>query len=235
MTQLAKISEPRLPTNVENLDVLIDKIRNIDDNLQDFQKSLYIASYLQQIYELIPRDTINLCRNLMNKGIGFKTDRKDYDDDTIRDCMVQAMIHGFRVHGNEFNILGGNFYATKEGLERVVKTYPTLKGEPEIEIRGSTRSKETRNWRFVFNYHFEYKSGKKDTGQLSFIVRGTAGKSNYEVPYEAVEGKALRKCYKALYNRLNRNFSIKDTDDIEIEEVKEEKSKLEQLASSKKE
>ena len=138
-------SEPKLPTNVKDLNFYVDKIRNIDTSIDDFEKSLYISSYLKNIYDLIPKETISLCRNLMNKGIGFKTDRKDYDDDTLRDCIVQAIIHKFRVHGNEFNILGGNFYPTREGLERVVKTYPSLKKEPEIEIRGATQSKETKN------------------------------------------------------------------------------------------
>ena len=235
MTNALVKSDPKLPTNVEDLDILIDKIRNIDDNLRDFQKSLYIASYLEQIHSLIPAETIKLCRNLMNKGIGFKTDRKDYDDNTLRDCIVQAMIHKFRVHGNEFNILGGNFYATKEGLERVVNTYPTLKSEPEIEIRGATQSKESKNWKFVFSYKLEFKDGTEENGQKTLIISGTTGKNNYETPYASVEGKATRKLLNYLYNKLNRNFALKDTDDLSDSDFEPEKkkSKVSQLVESK--
>lgn len=66
---------------------------------------------------------------LQGTKLGFRTDmdaKGGYDWETVRDISIEAMMRGFHPIGNEFNIIGGNFYATQEGLDRKVHEYPGL-------------------------------------------------------------------------------------------------------------
>ncbi len=66
---------------------------------------------------------------LQGSALGFITDRdKDggYPIATVRDVMIEAMIHGLRPVGNELNIIAGRFYAAQNGFARIVSEYPGL-------------------------------------------------------------------------------------------------------------
>lgn len=70
---------------------------------------------------------------LMNKKIGFLTDRdpnrpsKDgktvipYSRDVVRDCIIDAAFIGLLPTGNQFNIITGTMYPTKEGYTALLK------------------------------------------------------------------------------------------------------------------
>ena len=70
----------------------------------------------------------------MNTETGFLTDRgharaKDktpYDDDTLCNAAVEALLHGVNWDGNEFNIIAGRCYLTQNGYRRKVKETPGL-------------------------------------------------------------------------------------------------------------
>lgn len=239
-TDIVKKSKPftDLKSKTKEITSLVEKLQNIDSNLEQFEISMHIAYYLKQIKDRIPSEMMNLFKNLMNTGIGFKTDKDYYSDEIIKDCMIQAMMHGLRLYGNEFNILAGNFYATKEGLERVIKTYPSLSKEPIIELRSLVQDPKSKNWKFSFKYELCYKNGTTSSNEYSCIIRGLKQGKNgtYPIAYEAVEGKAYRKCYKEIYNKLNRNFRIKDSDDVDdlkiIQEDTNSESKLKKLVET---
>lgn len=79
---------------------------------------------------------------LQGTKLGFRTDAdKDggYPWPIVRNIAIEAMLRGFRPIGNEFNIIGGNFYATQEGLDRKVSEYPGL---TNLELRPSNYTHE---------------------------------------------------------------------------------------------
>lgn len=64
---------------------------------------------------------------LQGTALGFLTDKdKDggYGLNVVRDCAIEAMLRGFNIVGNEFNIIAGRFYGTRAGFERAVAEYP---------------------------------------------------------------------------------------------------------------
>lgn len=82
-------------------------------------------------------------KQLMDTPLGFKTDRKPgakkynkttnqmepvppYHDNTLKECFVVALLGGATIDGNEFNILVGQTYFTKEFMQRKVLTWPGL-------------------------------------------------------------------------------------------------------------
>lgn len=70
---------------------------------------------------------------LMGRPLGFRTDRdlkpanERYSIGEVRECAIVALLSGFEVYGNEWNIIGGNFYAAKNGLERKVRKWEGIK------------------------------------------------------------------------------------------------------------
>lgn len=77
---------------------------------------------------------------LQGSKLGFKTDQDregGYPPAIVKDCVVEAVIHGLPIIGNCFNIIAGNFYMTKEGVLYKLNhveglTYEIDPGFPEI-------------------------------------------------------------------------------------------------------
>lgn len=47
-----------------------------------------------------------------------------YPEPVVRDVLIEAVVRGFRLCGNEFCIINGQFYAARNGLRRRVMTWP---------------------------------------------------------------------------------------------------------------
>jgi len=66
---------------------------------------------------------------LQGSALGFLTDKDSangYPAIVVRECLIEAMIHGLRPVGNEFNIIAGRTYAAQAGYRRLVSEYPGL-------------------------------------------------------------------------------------------------------------
>lgn len=246
-TKLLKVKQ-----SSEHIDSLLKDLKSLSSNMQEFEKSLYYAHYLIEIKKSFTDDVMELIRSLMNTNIGFKTDRNPlmsrgvtpYNDEVIINCAVQAMMHGLRIHGNEFNIIGGNFYVTKEGLERIVPSNPNLEEELNTSIESAAPNEKSGNWLIVYQYSYKLKSRAKVNKSLKVIVKGRLKNSKdsekeFEIPLDAVLGKAKRKLLKHIYNEMNNSLDsnfmrLEDTDDAEeigLESEKTEKVKISSLTS----
>lgn len=66
---------------------------------------------------------------LQGSRLGFKTDKDrdgGYSAIIVRDCAIECLLRGGNLTGNEFNIIAGNTYFTKEFFERAVGEIPGL-------------------------------------------------------------------------------------------------------------
>src|SRR5688572_13844840 len=68
---------------------------------------------------------------LQNTALGFKTDNAaGYQVEDVRDAVIEATLRGVEVVGNQFNIISGRCYITREGYEHKLRT---LKGFTEFK------------------------------------------------------------------------------------------------------
>ena len=76
------------------------------------------------------RDVVRLLRGLAGTSLGFLTDKHhmEYSDDVLADCATEAVLRGFSLTGNEWNVIKGRPYFTKAGLQRKVREYPGING-----------------------------------------------------------------------------------------------------------
>lgn len=157
---------------------------------------------------------------LMNKKIGFLTDRdpkrpsKDgkpvvpYSRDVVRDCIIDAAFIGLLPTGNQFNIITGTMYPTKEGytslLKRLEVKYIIQKTPMEdmSEKCAQVMCKVSYSW-------------AKEKNSFSII---TPIKKDGYSSMDQILGKAERKAKKALfefitgcdYGDADENSSVPD-------------------------
>ena len=161
-----------LSRNTELMNKLISEIQQINENWTHYEKSIAYGHYLTEIKNQIKEKPLEIIKSLMNTGIGFKTDRPNdkcrevYSDEIIKNCVVQAIMHGLRIHGNEFNILGGNFYATKEGLDRIVHNNPLLEEKVKDKVKSFRQDDKTGIWGITFEYTYKLKGESKVTEEI---------------------------------------------------------------------
>ena len=90
----------------------------------DFMRPLIVAQALHELRGAIGPDVLAVVRSMENTPLGFRTDRAPggkampYPDEVLRDCVIQGMLDGLGFSHNQWNIIGGNYYITKNGWRK---------------------------------------------------------------------------------------------------------------------
>ena len=160
--------------------------------------------------ELLRRSVVPL----MGKKFGFRTDRdreqKPYPLTTIRSCVCEVLLHGARLDGNEFNIIAGQAYFTREFWTRKVEELGDVSaidikvGEVEVKPRkGFSREasdayveviatwvvkRTPREWRKTI----ERQHGREFDNRVVVPMNAQMGR-------DAIIGKVMARTYKAIY------------------------------------
>lgn len=140
---------------------------------------------------------------LMNTKVGFRTDRDGkldksgkvkslYDIATVRDAIIDAAIIGLLPTGNQFNIISGTMYPTKEGYTVLLKK---IGAKYVIDVQ-QDRSQNPAFAEFPCKITYSY-NGEKNSLTINATVRRDQYSSN-----DQLRGKAERRAKKALYEYL---------------------------------
>lgn len=114
---------------------------------EEFFKPIVMAMAIKDLREALTAEAMAAVKELAGTSLGFLTDEtpdKKYSVDVIRECVVEAMIRGVGVVGNQFNIIAGRFYMARNGWEAKLRKagctqiVPTV-GRPE-DVREGTRN-----------------------------------------------------------------------------------------------
>jgi hypothetical protein len=152
---------------------------------------------------------------LQGTPLGFVTDRqnakegpKEYSIAEVRDCMIEAMIAGFRPVGNEINIISGRAYGAKAGYERKVREYPRLTdlrlspGVPQTSGDRGALVPFRASWKLDGNPMEIVRDVAKDADGITRDSR-IAVRVNAGMGADAIIGKATRKMLKAIYDMIS--------------------------------
>ena len=140
---------------------------------------------------------------LMNSKVGFRTDRDGrpnkrgevqplYSINVVRDAIIDAALIGLRPTGNQFNIISGTMYPTKEGYTSLLKK---IGAKYVIDIM-QNQSKDPAFAEFPCKISYQF-NGEKNTLTITATVR----RDQY-ASYDQLRGKAERRAKKALYEYL---------------------------------
>ncbi len=180
-----------------------------------FSKAYSRATAIVELRKLLTDEYMAPIMALQGTKLGFKTDKDLNKDGTkgpgypvavVRDCLIESVFLGLQPTGNEFNIIGGNVYPTKEGCKKLLDNMGVIhKVTPEITKM--TQDKTSAVITSVIEWQ-ENGSNKKDT--VSFPM-----KMNAYTSVDALIGKGKRKSYAWLLEQLTgREMVDGEVDDV---------------------
>lgn len=207
--------------------VRIDEIA--DENLLatveggKMSRAIMIADRMTELRKLLTEKVLEGVAGLAGTDIGFRTDKDNkggYEMDVIRDVTIEATLRGYRMIGNEVNVIAGRFYATRNGLERKVREFPGLR---DLKLTAGVPHKMSEG--ALVEYHAEWKlNGTEDRidcqqdgpSDTRIAVRVNAGMGT-----DAILGKAERKMLARIYTRLTGSAQSAGEAEEEPDEIAE--------------
>jgi hypothetical protein len=225
MAELTTLSEDQQLVSQELNNQVLAVLSN---KVQGFQKAFIMATAIQTLKDKLTPEFMKPIMALQGSKLGFRTDKDlvknpntgkyergpGYPEEVVKNCLIEMVLIGLQPTGNEFNIIGGNSYVTKEGGSSLLKTDPSLTNIV-INYPSVTQSPDKKTANVTAQIRWEY-NGEKNEKKVDFPV-----KSDVYTTFDALIGKAERKARMWLYNTINgTNLSDGDINDIPHEVVK---------------
>lgn len=173
------------------------------DGFSGFQKAYLIATAAGELKKLLTADYMKPIMELQGNKLGFKTDKdivqgggkgQGYPEETVKNCLIEAVLTGVQPFGNQFNIIAGNCYITKEGFGYLLANYAGLSYEiiPALPRINADKSSAAIVMKIKWTLN-----GIEKERELEIPV-----KMNSFMGTDAVIGKATRKARAWLYGTI---------------------------------
>lgn len=175
-----------------------------------FGEAMALAEGMHFLREMLTDEMVDRIRELEESELGYFTDKDPkrtpgvirYDNNTIREVVISAVLNGLKVCGNQFNAISGKCYITKNGCRQKIKDVPGLTdlsetyGLPRISEKGDGREAQINaaaSWK-LNGEPMSIGYDPKDPCTLSIRVNKGMGA-------DAIVGKAERKLLWRIYQR----------------------------------
>lgn len=166
-----------------------------NEAIQGFAKAYHVADAIQKLKALLTPEYMAPIMALQGNKLGFKTDKDangGYPMSVVQNCLIEGVLVGIQPTGNQFNIIAGNCYITKEGFGYLLKNISGLVYDISPEL---PRIKD-ESAAVVMNIKWTYK-GVTTEKKIDFPI-----KVNKFMGADAVIGKATRKARAWLFNTI---------------------------------
>lgn len=169
-----------------------------NDTMQGFEKAYHIANAISDLKTILTGEYMKPILALQGNKLGFKTDKDPtgYPEEVVKNCLIEAVLTGFEPWGNQFNIISGNMYGTKEGFGAVLNKTKGLKWDitPGLPRINAAKDGAAVQMKITWTYGGEPEQVK----EIDFAV-----KMNAYAGVDAAIGKATRKARAWLFNKIN--------------------------------
>jgi hypothetical protein len=167
------------------------------DDLKLFEKAYQIAKAAGELKNMLNEEYMKPIMELQGNRLGFKTDKDTnggYPVEIVKHCLIEAVLTGVQPFGNQFNIIAGNCYITKEGFGHLLKNMAGLSYDitPQLPRINADKSGAA----IVMDIEWVY-GGERRKKSLDIPV-----KMNSFMGTDAVIGKATRKARAWLFNTI---------------------------------
>lgn len=210
---------------------------------QNFVQALTLANGIKALRHifLMDENIKETVEAMQNTPLGFMTDRTDlaiwqsqqpgskkelkpYRYEEVAEVCIEAMLQGYRITNNEFNMLVGRFYPAKNGKFRRIQE---AEGVTDFQFTTTSPAYEPAQGGTQYAKVQAFASWKKD-GQLATLgsSTGTEDKLIFKIRVnrmmgeDAIIGKALSKLFSRVLMRLEGKIMPEGTD-ISDEDVVE--------------
>lgn len=168
------------------------------DKLMGFEKAYLIANAAGELKKLLTTEYMRPIMDLQGNRLGFKTDKDTnggYTEAVVKNCLIEAVLMGVQPFGNQFNIIAGNAYITKEGFGYLLANYKGLYYEITPELPRINADKTSAAIVMNIEWGFDGKGTKAKKIEIPVKMNSFMGT-------DAVIGKATRKARAWLYNTI---------------------------------
>jgi hypothetical protein len=243
------MSTSLVPSNTSQLATLQHKFEELDafaaqnsvtslignGDVGAFTLTLRVSSAMQQLRDMITPEMMKPIMALQGSSLGFRTDKDKeggYKEEVVKEVLIEATLKGFRMTQNETNIIGGRFYAARDGFERIFRDLGKQGRLTNLRLAPGI-PKTTGDGAIVdYSASWTFKNSANelinDELKLAIPIRVNSGQGP-----DAVLGKAKRKMLAAIYSRITgteiTDGEVDDprTLDVSVTPVKQEpKAKL---------
>jgi hypothetical protein len=180
------------------------------NQMHGFEKAYLIASAVEELKGLLTADYMKPIMALQGNKLGFKTDKDPagYPVEVVKNCLIEAVLTGVQPFGNQFNIIAGNMYPTKEGFGYLLANMKGLYYEIVPALPRINADKSSAAITMKVKWTMDGNSKEQD---LDIPV-----KMNNYMGTDAVIGKATRKARAWLYNTITGS-EIADGDVVDLD------------------
>lgn len=177
---------------------------------------LEVAANIEQLRSLFDDPQIKArIIALQDAPIGFRTDKDPkiknfksgqhntpYPYEIVKDIVIEASLRGLQLVGNQFNIIAGRFYCTKEGFEGLIRKLDFV-----TDFRPIIGVPMAKNGGVIIDCSATWKQhgSQRDIQALIPIKENSTGTADQYI------GKATRKLLKRCYEMMTGN-SMNDGD-----------------------
>lgn len=183
----------------EQLDLLAESGLACRDLKAGFSKALLTAVCVDRLKAALTEQVMQPIMALQDSALGFRTDKEKqggYPLPVVKEALINAVMVGLLPCGNQWNIIDGRMYVTKEGftylLDQAGVKYTIDQAVPVMKNGGAIVHTEVA-WS-------DPVTGSKGSKVLEIPVRVNAGMGT-----DAILGKADRKAKCWLYNNLTHS------------------------------
>lgn len=181
--------------------------------LAGFEKAYVVANAIGQLKELLTPEYMAPIMKLQGSQLGFLTDNTNgYSEGTVKDCVIDAVLMGLEVTGNQFNIIKGKMYPAKNGYGALLNKVPGLNYQITFAVPriNAEKSSSAVMGKTVWSFN----GGEKQTSEMEYAISGAGG---FLTPDAAI-GKATRKARKWLYETVT-GIETSDGDATEYQQA----------------
>lgn len=228
-----------------------DKISKMEEISQRFQlenqsveghlrKSLLIAEGVRALDELVTDDVMIPIMYLMGKGdLGFVTDKdrenlkNQYTTAEVKPVFIESQLRGLMPSGNQWNILVGKLYITKNGYTHILNHIPGFTDlfiDPQPAVYGKEYA--------TIDFDAAWKMNGIEQKLSGTIPVHVNRKGDYVDKIDGIMGKADRKIKYRIHCQVT-NTKATESDEIDRSEMNNQSVKqltsLEQQAEAAKE
>lgn len=183
------------------------------------KRTMVLANGMQTMRKHLTDKLMADIAGLANTPLGYMTDRREgkdtpYSNAAIRDVIIEGMLRGASVIGNEINIIAGRCYLTKQYFERMLRDWPGL---TELRVREGVPVRAgdgalvpmTATWK-LNGVPDTLECEKEAGGDYRIPVR-----VNAQMGVDAMLGKARRKLFAKIFARVSGSSWVADQADME--------------------
>jgi hypothetical protein len=220
----------KIENEYKELSLIVEGV--LTSGVQTIENSLKIASALSLMREKLTPELMKPIMDLQGSRLGFKTDLDfvkrqingkwervkgdGYPMETVRECFLEMALIGLLPMDNQWNIIGGNAYPAQNGAIYLLKTRCPEMKEYNVSFPEVNQSDNKTTANVVAKIEWTLINGQNKKEVVNFPV-----KSDAYTTFDALIGKAQRKAYMWLYNKIKgTNISDGDVVDVPHQEVK---------------